>query len=231
MDILVFLDFDQSIDVQVVHISSVNQFLLFSHSSSILFDSFLDLGQYIWILDCGRESVLLALDDLPKNISQDLATPGLGQFFNNDYMLERCNGANLLSNERNKFLLDAFRGLPILQDNEPHRDLTFEVIDFGHNGDFRDFGMSQQLFLHLSCGETMASCVDDIVESRHNIKIAIVIEVASISCGVVSRGLLQVLLHKGFVVVVKSQHERRRKGQFYTHLSQFIRRQNMVRVA
>jgi hypothetical protein len=66
----------------------------------------------------------------------------------------------------------------------------------------------------------MSSRIDHIIQPRHNIQVAVFVEVPGVPCRVVPWSLGQVFLDEGFVVVVKSQHEAGRHWQFYAYFAQ-----------
>lgn len=58
----------------------------------------------------------------------------------------------------------------------------------------------------------MPSCVNDIIETGHYIKVAIAVKEPCIACSVVSRCFLHILFEEGLVIVVESAHKRRGHG-------------------
>lgn len=62
--------------------------------------------------------------------------------------------------------------------------------------------------------------INHIVQSRHDIQVAVLVEVAGVPGGVVPGGLSQVFLDEGFVVVVEGRHEAGRHGQLYADFAQ-----------
>lgn len=62
--------------------------------------------------------------------------------------------------------------------------------------------------------------INHIVQSRHDIQVAVLVEVAGVPGGVVPGGLGQVFLDEGFVVVVEGRHETGRHRQLYADFAQ-----------
>lgn len=56
----------------------------------------------------------------------------------------------------------------------------------------------------------MSCSIDNIVKSSHNVEVAIFVEIAGVTCCVVSWGLGHVFLEETLVVAVESVHEGRR---------------------
>ena len=55
----------------------------------------------------------------------------------------------------------------------------------------------------------MTGSVDNIIESGHDVEVAVLVEVACVTRCVVTRGLFHILLEETLIVVKKSVHEGR----------------------
>lgn len=69
--------------VELVHIASVLQGVLFSKASTVGLHCFLYGAENGFILDGGWEFVKLAFDDLPEYVSEDLAASGFWELVDN----------------------------------------------------------------------------------------------------------------------------------------------------
>ena len=106
--------------------------------------------------------------------------------------------------------------------DKSNRDLAFYFISYSNNYGFGYLGMFHKNLLHLSCWQSMASSVNNIILSRHDMKISILVIESRISCIVVALYCCEIFLHIEIVVVEDSEHKGWRQGLLYIDCSCFI---------
>ena len=109
-------------------------------------------------------------------------------------MLEGGDGADLFSYQLDKLFLYILGGDVGLEHNEANRNLPLQFLNLGNNRSLTNLLMSYQDLLHLGRTKSMSSSIDNIVQPRHNIQIAIIVIIAGISSGIVAGSLGHVLL-------------------------------------
>ncbi len=109
-------------------------------------------------------------------------------------MLEGGDGADLFSDELDKLFLYILGGDIGLEHNETNRHLPLQFLNLGNNRSLTNLLMSYQDLLHLGRTKSMSSSIDNIIQPSHNIQIAIIVIIASISSGIVTGSLGHVFL-------------------------------------
>lgn len=140
-------------------------------------------------------------------MTKNFAASGFRKLVNNQNMLESSNRTNFFSDQSNQLLLDSGWINTLSQHNKSNRDLSFEFLDLSNNCSFDNLTSCDQYLFHTCCGESVTSCIDDIIKSGHDVQISIFIIITSIACSIVPRSLFHVLLNKSFVIVVQSKHK------------------------
>lgn len=193
--------------VEVVHIATVCQCVLLTQTTTVLLHHSLNGRQYTFVLDCCREFVRLALDDFSQNVTEDLTASCFWQFVDHQNILEAGNRTDLFSHESNQLLFDSFALASCLNHHESDRNLSLQLLNLRHNSSFRDDWVRDENFFHGCCGKSVACSVNDVIKSGHNVKVSVLIEVSSITGGVVTRRLIHVFLEEALIVVVECAHE------------------------
>jgi hypothetical protein len=170
------------------------------------------------VIDSCWGLVLNIVNNLFDRASQDLSTSGLWKFGHENNSLKLSKGSNISSNFANNFFRNCSLLFIILvslslENNESQWAFSSNFLVITNDGTLDYFVMFVDNLFESTCRDSMASGVDDIVGSCHDMDISIRVDNACVSGCVVAWGLGKILVDEGLVVTPQGQHEGWRKRE------------------
>ena len=115
----------------------------------------------------------------------------------------------------------------IFQHKEAQRYLTLQVIMDADNCAFSNIRMFAKGTFNATSRKSVAGNINNIISSRHDINVPILVDEASITGLVVSGELLHIAFNKPIVCFPQSKHTAWRERQFNNNISHLPSRQLM----
>ena len=103
-------------------------------------------------------------------------------------------------------------------------DLSLQLIGHTEDRAFCNIRMVSQPLFHTACGQSMACDIDDIICSRHDVYVAVIVNITRIRCFIISLILFQISLDVPVIVIPQCRQCARRKRQLYNQCTGFARR-------
>ena len=92
--------------------------------------------------------------------------------------------------------------------NKSNWNLTLYVIFHSNHNSLGHMLVFHNYLLHLASRQSMTCSIDDIINSRHNVKVTFFIIKPRIPCIVISWKFFKILLDEDIITLPKTQHER-----------------------
>lgn len=166
-------------------------------------DGFLQLVDDLDVLDGGGDFVELLVIHLAHYVAEVFAAAGLRQTVHHMACLETCDWADLLTNQSHDLLLYLCRivFIPCLYSHKSNWHLPFYLILRAYHNSLCDLLINHYRLFHLTRRQPMTCCIDNIIHSRHNREISILINHSTVTSVVVPFECFEVLVDIKLVVV------------------------------
>ena len=139
-----------------------------------------NLLECIHVFNSRRHLVCHIVCDALDRASQNLATARLWQSVHEDDTVELGESTNILTHllvdhflELHKLGLAHVLRTSAFQDNVSEGALATNLVIVGDDGTFDDIGMLVDNLFEAACRDTMASCVNHIINARHNVHVSL----------------------------------------------------------